>query len=564
MFVPSASSTRRMSCLGLFCLLSAGSAGAEIFRVGIGTGCTHLTVEAAVAAAAANGSGFDEIQIAHVTQTLGSLVDVDSHSVALVGGFSSCTAAIPTGQTTLRRSDPTDAFYVHSTTGTSVLSLERITIEMGVSAKRALRLAGDVQALLIDSVLTDGQAPLGENGGNVWMSGDATLALIRSTISLGEVNEGSGGGIYCENGGTVLVDGGSVVRENKAGVSGGGVFGQDCTIDTQGWIYDNTSSVDGGGISATGGSSVRLTGSGDDDFYVLESNQAGENGGGLYLIGSGTTAIARNARIFGNVSGVSGGGVMVAGGASFTMDVDPATCSIGHGCSTLFFNNAGTAGGGALNVTAASSAAIRQTTIQFNGASEGVGSVAIVFGTLLIEGCEIYFNDGQLLPRVSRFYVAGSLTIAFSTLDEETEFSGVFWVLSGATFRLYSSIVQADQTFHAPAFATALDCVITREQASFPAGGTLLLTVTDPTLIFQSGAPLEYRLKRGSVAQDYCDTFFYSPVDDDLDNQVRGWDDPTRPNLEGAHDLGADEWRPDIFHDGFELAGTARWSGVTP
>lgn len=563
MTVPSASSIRRLSCFGLFCLLAVGSAGAATFRVGIGTGCTHLTVESAVAAAAANGSGFDEIKIAHVTQTLGSLVDVDSHSVALVGGFSSCTAVSPTGQTTLRRFDPTDAFYVHSAAGTAVFSLERITVDMGVSAQRTLRLDGNVQAILIDSVLTDGQAPLGEDGGNVWMSGNATLALIRSTISLGEA-QGSGGGVYCESGGTVLADGGSVVRENKAGDFGGGIFGQGCTIEVQGWIYLNDSSGDGGGIYATGGSAVALTGPGTEDFRILEMNQAGESGGGLFVGGAGTTAIARNAGILGNLAGWSGGGVTVAGGATFTMDVDPATCSIGHGCSSLAANDASIVGGGAINVTAGSSAAIRQTTIRFNRAAEGVGTVATVFGALLIEGCEIYTNENLLLPGVSRFLVAGSLTIAFSTIDETTEFSDVFWIQSGATFRLYSSIVQADQTFHAPAFATAIDCVITREQASFPAGGTLLLTVTDPTLIFESLAPFDYRLKRGSVAQDYCDTFFYTPVDDDMDNQVRGWDDPTRPNLQGTYDLGADEWRPEIFSDSFESAGTNRWSASAP
>lgn len=563
MTVRSALNVLRLSCFGLFGLLAAGGAGAATFRVGIGTGCTHLTVESAVAAAAANGSGLDEIYIAYATQTLGSLVEVDSHSVALVGGFSSCTAGSPTGQTTLRRFDPSDAFFVHSATGTAVLSLERITVDMGASAKRALRLEGGVQAILVDSVLTDGQAPLGEDGGNVRMSGDVTLALIRSTISLGEAHEGSGGGIYCENGGTVLVDGGSAVGENKSGDFGGGLFGHDCTIESRGWIHDNDSTLDGGGIYATGGSSVALTGPGTEDFYVLDRNQAGEDGGGLYLTGAGTTAIARNARIFGNSSGVSGGGVMVAGGAIFNMDVDPATCSIGRGCSTLFANDGGIAGGGAINVTAASSATIRQTTIQFNAATDGVGTVAIVFGALLIEGCEIYINEGFVLPLVSRFYVAGSLTIAFSTLDERTESAGVFWVLSGATFRLYSSIVQADQTFHAPAFATAIDCVVTEEQTSFPAGGTLVTTVTDPALIFQSLAGLDYRLKRGSVAQDYCDTFSYTPVDD-IDNQPRGYDDPTVPGVIGPYDLGADEWRPEIFADDFESAGTARWSSTAP
>lgn len=563
MFVPSASSTRRMSCLGLFCLLSAGSAGAEIFRVGIGTGCTHLTVEAAVAAAAANGSGFDEIQIAHVTQTLGSLVEVDSHSVALVGGFSSCTAAIPTGQTTLRRSDPTDAFYVHSTTGTSVLSLERITIEMGVSAKRALRLAGDVQALLIDSVLTDGQAPLGEDGGNVWMGGDATLALIRSTIELGEA-QGSGGGIYCAGGGTVLVDGSSVLQENKSGNFGGGIFAQGCTLEIRGWIHLNVTSGDGGGIYATGGSSVLLASQGPGDLGAMRSNRAGLDGGGLYLQGIGTTAMARNATIEVNHSEVTGGGVVVAGGATFIMDVDPATCSNGRKCSLLQSNSGGSAGAGAINVTTGSSATIRQTEISFNRASDGIGAVAIVFGTLVIEGCEIFSNDSSVFDDVSRFYVVGSATIAFSTIVEPTEFSDVFWTTSGATFRLLSSIVQADQTFHSPAFATAIDCVITREQASFPAGGTLLTTVTDPTFLFQSSVPFDYRLKRGSIAADYCDTFSYTPGDDDIDNQPRGWDDPTVTGVIGPYDLGADEWRPDIFHDGFESAGTTRWSSAAP
>lgn len=564
MTVPSALTSRRLCRLGLCCLFAAGSAGAATFRVGIGTGCTHATVESAVAAAAANGSSQDEIHIAYATQTLGSLVEVANHSVALVGGFSSCTAGSPTGQTTLRRFDPTDAFYVHSAAGTAVFSLDRITVDMGASAKRALRLEGNVQAILIDSVLTDGRAPLGENGGNAWMSGNATLALIRSTIQLGEVNEGSGGGIYCEDGGTVLVDGGSVVRENKAGDFGGGIFGQGCTIEVQGWIYLNDTSGAGGGIYATGGSSVSLTGSGAEDSGTLESNLAGEYGGGLYILGAGTTAIARNAKIVVNSAAVLGGGVAVVGGATFTMDVDPTTCSIARGCSELLGNRGGIAGAGAIDVSTGSSATIRQTIIRYGRADDGVGSVAIVFGTLLIEGCEIYDNDALVIPDVSRFLVAGSLTIAFSTIDEATEFSDVFWVQSGATFRLYSSIVQADQTFHAPAFATAIDCVITREQASFPAGGTLLLTVTDPTLIFESLAPFDYRLKRGSVAQDYCDTFFYTPVDDDLDNQVRGWDDPTRPNLQGAHDLGADEWRPEIFSDGFETAGTNRWSVSAP
>ncbi len=560
----SALSCRRLSCIGLFLLLAAGSSRAETFRVGIGTGCTHLTVEAAVAAAAANGSGFDEIKIAHVTQTLGSLIEVDNHSVALVGGFSSCTAVSPTGQTTLRRFDPTDAFYVHSASGTAVFSLDRITVDMGASAKRALRLEGDVQAILIGSVLIDGQAPLAADGGNVWMSGDVTLVLVGSNISLGTASEGSGGGIYCENGGSVLVDRGSLMQQNTSSESGGGIFAQGCSIENRGWIRFNETSGDGGGIYATAGASVVLTGESTLELGSLIFNGAGRDGGGLYLHGSGTTGIARSTSIRGNFAAVSGGGVVVASGATFTMDVDPATCSIGRGCSRLSDNQGGTWGAGALDVTAGSSATIRQTSIDGNNAPVGNGSVAVVFGSLLIEGSEIFANHAAAPVDVSRFVVAGSATIAFSTIDETTTFTDVFFIQSGATFRLYSSIVQADQTFHAPAFATAIDCVITREQASFPAGGTLLTTVTDPTFLFQSAVPFDYRLKRGSIAADYCDTFSYTPVDDDIDNQLRGWDDPTVTGVIGPYDLGADEWRPDIFHDGFASGGAGRWSAIAP
>ena len=324
-----------------------------------------------------------------------------------------------------------------------MVSLDRITVDMGVSAKRALRLEGDVQAILIDSVLTDGQAPLGENGGNVWMSGDATLALIRSTISLGEVNEGSGGGIYCENGGTVLVDGGSVVRENKAGDAGGGIFGQGCTIDIQGWIYLNDTSGDGGGIYATGGASVLLTGTGSDDFSMLESNLAGENSGGLHLTGSGTTAIARNARISATPPACPAEGSACSVGRSSPWTSTPQPARSGTAALRWRCNTAGIVGGGAINVSAGSSATIRQTMIRINEATDGIGSVAVVFGTLLIEGCEIYANDGAALPDGSRFYIAGSATIAFSTIREPVVFADVFFVLSGATFRLYSSIVLA-------------------------------------------------------------------------------------------------------------------------
>ena len=404
MTVLSASSIRRLSSFGLFCLLSAGNAGAETFRVGIGTGCTHLTVEAAVAAAAANGSGFDEIYIAYATQTLGSFVEVDSHSVALVGGFSSCTAVSPTGQTTLRRFDPTDAFSVHSASGTAVFSLERITVDMGVSAKRALRLEGDVQAIFIDSVLTDGQAPLGEDGGNVWMSGDATLALIRSTDQPGR--------------GQRRLRWRHLLRERRhrpgrrrlawcgrtRPASTAAASSATTARSKSGAGSPTTSALEAVAASTPAGaprwrSSARAPKYSD----VLEMNQAGENGGGLYSRRSRDDGDRPQRGYFRERLRLvrwRGHGRRLERPSPWMSTPQPARSgAAARNCSAI---RAGVLGGGAIYVTTGSSAEIRQTTIRWGRADRAVGSVAIVLGTLLIESCEIYDNDALVIPDVSR------------------------------------------------------------------------------------------------------------------------------------------------------------------
>jgi hypothetical protein len=563
-------SSLRPSALALSILggaFVAAPSGAAVFYVGTGTGCTHQFLSQAITAAGANGADLDLIRIASPALAIGNLLlEVNNQSVQITGGFPNCTTANPTGRTTITFLSPDgDAgFWIHGAVALErYFGLNRIDMVMGADAGRGLTLQDLATVVLDDATIDSGKAL---DGAGALMQGEVLLTLQNGSIIRNGHADGSGGGIHCSSGGAIFVADTSHVDHNFAALDGAGIFANDCALSIEGSVYTNTSHRNGGGIYAGGGSIVEILGEGPtpNDLASVRSNAASEGGGGLYLIDSGTSATARNARIDEN-SASYGGGVWMGSSVSFAMDVDPSTCRVGRNCSSLYFNAASS--GGAISVGVGSQASIRQTEIHLNfsyGAG-GDGSVAFVGGTLTLEGCEVY-NNAPFGEERNRFWVisGGTLTVAFSTVVESTAGgNGAFRNDSGSTFRLLSSIVQADATFHAPASATNLKCVITKEQATFPAGGANITTVTDPNLLFQDPA-MDYRLKRNSVAQDYCDTASYFPLDGDTDNQARGYDDPTEPNILGAFDLGADEWWPALFADGFESGDRSLWSSATP
>lgn len=582
--IPRPHSPHRRWRLGLFlagALSLAPALEAATFVVGVGTGCTHATLADAVAAAAANGPGDDTIRLAVPSIALPALINVVDQGVLIYGGYSSCTAATQTGRTTITGGGSNDAFWAHgATTEYRTFVLSRITLDMTGSGLRPLRL-DQLENVVLDAVeLVGGRAI---DGANVWMSGQVILQILGNSQIRDGLASDDGGGIYCEAGGQIFLDGGSDLHHNSVDSAGGGIYADNCdvTVRSGGQADDplwdegvwNNSSVDpGGGISALNGSTVTLTGTSPNAIAGLINNWSGSAGGGLYLSGAGTTGIARNARIESNGAN-AGAGVFVGVGATFTMDVNSATCPLGRHCSRLSRNYmwAGGLGGAAIGVASGGSASVRQTEIYYNTAISGTGgTVATVAsgGTLYLEGCEVHDNDTLILgdPDVSRFLVLGGseVTVAFSTLVEETVTPGVgiFRVESGATFELLSSIVQATRTFEAPTFASLVDCVITRETATFPAGGTQISTVADPNLLFLAPPSGGYRLRQSALAIDYCDTFNIAPTDTDIDGQFRGFDAPNTNRL-GAFDLGADEWMP-LLSDGFETGNTSRWSGVVP
>ena len=586
---PFASTLLRSSRLGLICLLAASSARAEIFRVGVGTGCTHATLESAFAAAEANGPVADSIYIAVPSLVLASRIEILNDEVAAIGGFSSCTAPVVTGRTTISFDSPSEAFWVHGSSA-SQLNLRSVDVELGSSAGRAATVEGHGTLFLETATLSGGQAP---SGGNVWISGiDASLWMIEgSEIKFGTATSGDGGGIYCELGAFLVLRESSKFSDNTASGSGGGLFIDGCEVQFDQFVSgtppgsaeisrNKATTGNGGGLAVVGNASVGLTGwpAAGAPLFVSDNEAVLGSGGGIAFDGStgGAGLGLLCGEVSGNSAGQTGGGIYVTGTGSIEMTTDPLPCPTGRGSSVLRDNRSGSFGGGIFvdgpdNVEAV----VTRTSIFGNwntAATSGAAAAIKGSASLRLESCEIYDNEpppasgGVETPRIYAGGTGAGLTVAYSTVVEQTTAPGTAALQydGAASIVLVSSIVQASKTFTAQPPATQVDCVIVAESASLPLSASAVSVVTDPALLFRLATAADFALRRGSPAQDYCDTMIYPPLTTDIDGEDRGFDDMTLAHLWGPYDLGADEWRPEILADGFESGDSTHWSSIAP
>lgn len=576
---------RRQLCLAALVAIASRVEGA-VFRVGVGVGCTHATADAAFAAADANAEA-DQIDLVGGLYDLAGTIEITGDDVVVQGGFASCGDLVPSGTTLLRAAGAgADVFYVHGPADTR-LRLERVTVGHSVGvAGRGLRIEAGANVELAASSVADGEAA---RGGNILLSDAGTLLEIfdGSAILRGAATTDHGGGIYCEDGATIEGSGAFVVADNEAFDSGGGAYLDNCDLDLfpsspagsvvpDGGFSENTAlHGDGGGIAAVNGSTVEIKNNDWDFVAWLWANEAPEGaGGGLYLEDAGTQAILRSVQVVENVAGGPGGGIFVTLGATLSMQLGYfGECQLGSTCSAIAGNRSTGSGAGGLGVTDGASATVLQTLIarnfnvgDFGGAAVGAYGAAT---SLTLEGCQLWDNDpgGGTGTLTSRIFAGNSaaVTVAFSTVVEDAGSEGVFEVANASSVRFLSSIAQGAQVFlpvQPP--ATQVDCVVVPESASLPISATTWTVVTDPATLFVLATPEDFSLRRHSVAQDYCDTLVYSPLGADLDGEGRGYDDATEANVWGPYDLGADEWTPRLFADGFEDCGTCRWSAGAP
>jgi hypothetical protein len=555
--------------LGL-AIFVANLAGAATFTVGAAADCSSNSIPGALLLSALNGPGPDVIRIASDLSYTAQHVVISNQSVSLIGGYSSCSDTTGGGQTTVSGAGGSSNPVVEiSGTVNGTRSVELVNLIISGGEEGGVVISGANLVSIQGSLITGNQRGY---GGGISLDGSdgAILTVTESTGVIGNSavgGAGTGGGIYCVNGGTVLLHG--LVANNSAWF-GGGVGLITCSMnDFAGGplrgITGNTATF-GGGIAAFNGSVVNLYGSSSHPALV-DGNIASSDGGGVYI--SESTVVARDSWITNNTAGDLGGGVAVSLGGSFgAVRTLGENCHDVDRCSRLSGNVAnGTVGGGAVLVEGNGVADIRQTYIEANQAD--FGSVARVAGAgsqLLLEGDVIAGNVGNSVIQqgAQSFVRAAFVTSARNTAGGQV---GFYANETGDTQTLIHSSIINDPLVWGGGVNGAThfyDCLLVASSLGLANPGQLV-TVADPQL--RDPAAGDFHLDLGSPAIDYCDTFTYTPQNSDIDKETRGTDLPSAPNGVGVYDLGADEWSEAalvLFGDGFESGNTAAWSATSP
>ncbi|MDA8017758.1 MAG: hypothetical protein MPN21_09945 [Thermoanaerobaculia bacterium] len=579
-----------VSILLLLTLASAPS-HAEVITVGpTSSGCEQSSLALAFLRAAATTESDTILFAVDQTWTGGGALLLTNESPVVLQGINSCSDFTPR----LRSITTTvgDLFEFDATQATF-----RNMRLVGDTGGRLITATNSSLVTLEDTLVVGGRA---NDGGNVHLSGGASLVALAGTqIFSGEATF-NGGGVYCTGTGVVGLGAQTKLHGNDAGFNGGGVYADGCSVNVLAGgpapaginhygIVENRAEFNGGGIYARGGSSVFLGGNSLTPA-TLRRNDAVGFGGGMYLLGSGTSADVFNSEIVSNRGLSDGGGVMVTSQATLVMDRTTATCDRGVRCSLMEGNSCGGAGapgpveGGALLVTNGGQATVRQTYLTGNSA-EDAGNVAVVSGTdsfLLVENSVLYDNHAAGVHVLARD--GGHARLAFvSAWGSSAPSSGMAFAHADVNGRvdIYSSVVIEGQGMPMgggpgsdPIFLPAgsggfqqADCALFHENASSHSG---VAVETDPSAVWDLPSSGDPHLRETAPAVDFCDTVVYVPTDDDIDGDARGFDVTSVPDQLGPYDLGADERvsappePEEIFSDDFESGNVSAWSSSSP
>jgi predicted outer membrane repeat protein len=150
-----------------------------------------------------------------------------------------------------------------------------------------------------------------DNGGGIYAYGNITLDDAQlGTYSQPNSAGLDGGGLYTSNG-SFYIQEGSVVEGNTAGGDGGGAWGHVHGVVEDSTVRGNIANNDGGGIFMN-------TESGFESLLIhtslIEFNEAGDEGGGVYVSGPGSNPPSESVTIIDstfnqNLASINGGGL---------------------------------------------------------------------------------------------------------------------------------------------------------------------------------------------------------------------------------------------------------------
>jgi len=136
----------------------------------------------------------------------------------------------------------------------------------------------------------------GSGGGGVWFDEGVTMLVTNSTIAGNQAQDSGGGGITFDDGGSLVIRNSTISGNSTTTDNGGGIYlsgDVDSVTITNSTIANNSASVNGGGIAITQHDTVTILQS------TISGNTAGDLGDGIYVFGY-NAAPAANAAPRGN------------------------------------------------------------------------------------------------------------------------------------------------------------------------------------------------------------------------------------------------------------------------
>lgn len=581
----------------------------------VGAGCTYATIQAAIDAAPNTASGaIIRIRTGTYTENL----FIGTKNIDLIGGHSSCTASEPTNRTTINGADGTQSavtFFVSTGGGQSSrsLMLRRLTLINGSGnllspggGLTVLSSSGILANVTIDDVIIGLNAGL--RGGGVSLiqtgsTGGGIVTMLNTVLNVNSVSGDNphGGGLYCNGDFQVLKIGGGIVG-NTAGTAGsnnargGGVYLDECDLtwfaqnegSGEGRLRNNTSHGGGGGLYATGGAEIFLSGSSFTLFgnpsstrpLAIEGNQAMGSGadgrGGGIWAEDATVSLQATWLQENNSQSGNGGAVAATGGSVVTInrEVGNTTCHTNVECSRISNNRAGDTGGAVYVRDAGSAINIDATVIRNNASIAGSGATLFASqdGHIRVVNSLITRGSGPVGlpaspsgdPNFTFWLSAGSsIDVLFSTVADSEPNTAMFrFGSTSTTLILRSSILHEQNGANLALISSGItpavdsDCMMWHSLQLEGLGGAGMHTrniLGNPQFINRDGG--NFRLAMNSAARDYCDSSTAGmgpPPARDLVTQTRGIDSGGIVQF-GLYDLGAFEMRTDvIFSDRFQ------------
>ena len=545
--------------------------GATHVSVGDDNACDYSSIQSAID----NGVS-DVIRIASNKNYFESLF-IQNDSKTLVGGYADCTMA------GLNITDLSQAF-ITSNGSDSALRIEAI-IEQDIDVTlRNLVMANGGAGVSVsaqhgghaDVLLDNLRLFNNDNSGLAVSNFNLGSALVHVKDSLIDFNEESG--INCFGDGLKVRVGGDTVIADNDGNNGGGIHVSDqCQADifSPSIIRDNVAMSSGGGVYAIDTTvSIQSLGEscdngvcfGEPEHPVTITGNQAFSGGGVYASLSSTTVGIYNALITDNQAS-QGGGVAAADGAVMQLvgyQSPGTTCWSPGACLQINDNQA--EGGGAIRVNGEAEVVLQAARISGNTAHNGVAmhltgdAVMTVRNTVVADngqsGAGTYADSNLLYLHNTGDQHVVDLTVDGVSIADNHITTAVIRNSNGGHIDVLTSMVFDQQAVYSDTGAGAssqFECVIAHENMSFSAGGTVSVVDRQIQPVFVNPDMLNYRLRVDSPAIDYCyDASGNNGSDMDYDD--RGVDDPEVGNLHGSFDVGADEYHPAndvIFADDF-------------